>query len=76
VPDLAAFEADPGLYLDYRTEMIGTLATTTDEVIAAITEARADPADRDAFVARHLGACDGHSSERFVRRFLGDGGPA
>lgn len=79
VPDLAEFEAYPGLYLDYRTEMIGAIATTTDEVAAAIVDgppggaARGAPrGDVDAFVERHLGACDGRSSERFVREFLGD----
>lgn len=76
VPDLAEFEAYPGLYLDYRTEMIGTVAKTPDELAAAITgagAAAATPGDVDAFVERHLGACDGQSSERFVRHFLGDG---
>ena len=36
VPDLAEYERDPGLYLDYRTEMIGTQVTDTDGVIDAI----------------------------------------
>jgi len=74
VPDLAEFEADPGLYLDYRTELIGTIAITTDEVAAAIREERFAQPGIEAFVARHLGACDGRSSERFVRQFLPDAG--
>ncbi len=73
VPDLAEFEASPGLYVDYRTEMVGTIATTTDEVAAIIVEDRFDERGIDAFIARHLGACDGRSSERFVRHFLGEG---
>ena len=36
VGDLADYERDPGLYLDYRTEMIGTQVTDTDGVIDAI----------------------------------------
>ncbi len=32
VPDLADYERDPGLYLDYRTEMIGTQVVDTDGV--------------------------------------------
>ena len=36
VPDLAEYERDPGLYLDYRTEMIGTQVTDTDGVVEAI----------------------------------------
>ncbi len=73
VPDLAEFEAYPGLYLDYRTEMPGTIATTTDEVAAAIVEGRFETGAIEAFIDRHLGACDGRSSERFVRHFLGEG---
>ena len=76
VPDLAEFEANPGLYLDYRTEMIGALAETTDEVASAINVGQFGGGDVEAFVARHLGACDGHASERFVRHFLGEGGPS
>jgi CDP-ribitol ribitolphosphotransferase len=73
VPDLAAYEADPGLYLDYRREMYGTHVTDTDGVAAAILTARVDPAAQDAFIARHLGACDGGASARFVERFMGAG---
>lgn len=73
VPDLAEFEAYPGLYLDYGTEMIGRVATTTDEVAAAIVGDGAAVGDVDAFIERHLGACDGRSSERFVHHFLGPG---
>ncbi|HEY2917088.1 MAG TPA: CDP-glycerol glycerophosphotransferase family protein [Candidatus Limnocylindrales bacterium] len=70
VPDLADYERDPGLYLDYRTEMLGTQVTDTDGVIGAIREGRFDLAPYDAFIARHLGASDGHSGERWVERFL------
>ena len=40
--DLAEYERDPGLYLDYRTEMIGTQVTDTDGVIEAIVTGRFD----------------------------------
>jgi CDP-glycerol glycerophosphotransferase (TagB/SpsB family) len=70
VPDLADYERDPGLYLDYRTEMIGTQVATTDEVATAIREDRFDLTPYGAFVARHLGASDGRSSERWVERFV------
>ena len=75
VGDLEEYEADPGLYLDYRTDMIGTQVADTDGVIDAVLHGGVDPAAYDAFVARHLGACDGHASERFVERFLGEGPP-
>ena len=38
VPDLAEYEREPGLYLDYRTEMIGTQVLDTDGVADAIRE--------------------------------------
>lgn len=72
VGDLAEYERDPGLYLDYRTEMIGTRVVDTDGVIAAILEGRFDLSGYDAFIERHLGACDGQACRRFVDRFLGD----
>jgi len=73
VGDLVEYERDPGLYLDYRTEMIGTRVADTDGVIAAILGGDFDLSGYDAFIERHLGACDGRASERFVERFLGEG---
>ena len=70
VEDLEAYERDPGLYLDYRTEMIGSQVPDTDGVIAAIAAGRFDLASYEPFIARHLGASDGRASERFVERFL------
>ena len=84
VPDLAAYERDPGLYLDYRTEMIGRQVADTGGVIAALAAVARDAAGGeggtraptvddaawDAFVARHLGASDGRSADRIVERFV------
>jgi teichoic acid ribitol-phosphate primase len=70
VDDLDAYARDPGLYLDYRTEMIGTQVHDTDAAIEAIRADRFDLAAYGPFVDRHLGACDGHASARFVERFL------
>ncbi len=74
VPDLEAYERDPGLYMDYRTEMIGTQVTDTDGVIEAIVTGRSDTAGYDDFIARHI-AADGSASRRFVEEFL-EGGPS
>jgi CDP-glycerol glycerophosphotransferase (TagB/SpsB family) len=74
VGDLAEYEVDPGLYLDYRTEMIGTQVTDTDGVIEAILGDRFDLTGYDAFVTRQLGPERGGASIRFVDRFL-DGRP-
>ena len=70
VPDLAEYERDPGLYLDYRSDMIGTQVDDTDGVIEAIRADRFDLGPYDDFMARHLGASDGSSSRRFVERFV------
>lgn len=73
VPDLAEYERDPGLYPEYRTEMIGTQVVDTPGVIAAITGRRFDLTPYDAFIARQLGEADGRASQRFVERFLEEG---
>ena len=43
VDDLEAYERDPGLYLDYRTEMIGTQVRDTDAVAEAVLAGEVDP---------------------------------
>jgi CDP-ribitol ribitolphosphotransferase len=70
VGDLAEYERDPGLYLDYRTEMIGTQVTDTDGVIEAIAAGRFDLTGYEAFVDRQLGPARGGASRRFVDRFV------
>ena len=71
VPDLADYERDPGMYVDYGAEMIGTKVADTDGVAAAILSGAFDLSGYDAFIGRHAGACDGAASERFVRTFVG-----
>ncbi|MDQ3937220.1 MAG: CDP-glycerol glycerophosphotransferase family protein, partial [Chloroflexota bacterium] len=61
----------PGLYLDFRAEMIGTQVADTDGVTEAILGDDFDMSGYEAFIERHMGACDGLASERLVRRFLG-----
>jgi CDP-ribitol ribitolphosphotransferase len=70
VPDLEEYELDPGMYVDYRTEMVGTHVLDTDGVADTILEGRFDLAAYDGFIARHLQGCDGRASDRFVERFL------
>jgi len=70
VGDLDDYQRDPGLYLDYRREMIGTQVADTDGVIEAILGGRFDTSGYDRFVARHLGACDGKASRRVVEHFI------
>ena len=72
VDDLETYERDPGLYLDYRREMVGTQVVDTGGVAAAILADDFDLAAYDDFIARHLGPCDGTASRRFVERLLTD----
>lgn len=69
VGDLERYEADPGMYLDYRSGMIGVQVSDTDGVARAIAEDRFDLDSYEAFVERHLAASDGGASARFVERF-------
>ena len=69
VPDLEAYEREPGMYLDYRTEMVGVQVRDTDAAAAAIRDGTFDLAAYEPFIAHHLGAADGHASQRFVDRF-------
>jgi CDP-glycerol glycerophosphotransferase (TagB/SpsB family) len=68
--DLDAYERDPGLYVDVRTDLIGEQVDRPEDLAAAIVGARVDDAAWAAFIQRHVGACDGHASQRFVERFL------
>jgi teichoic acid ribitol-phosphate primase len=70
VGDLAAYEREPGLYLDYRTDMIGVQVVDTDGAIAAIRAGTLDHAAYDRFIERYLSACDGDASARLVEQFL------
>lgn len=67
--DLAEYERDPGVSVDFETEMIGIKVADTDGVAEAILAGRFDLSGYDAFIAHHLGACDGHASLRVVERF-------
>lgn len=70
VPDLKQYGSNPGLYLDYRTDMIGTQVSEIAAVAAAILDDTFDASGYTAFIERHLGASDGSASVRFVERFL------
>lgn len=67
--DLEDYGVDPGMYLTYRGDVIGTVVADTPGVIEAMANPRFDPSAWDAFIAHHLAACDGSASDRFVERF-------
>ncbi|MBN2405284.1 MAG: CDP-glycerol glycerophosphotransferase family protein [Coriobacteriia bacterium] len=69
VDDLESYSRNPGLYIDYKTAMIGAQAVDTDGVAQAIIEGPFDPTSYDAFIEEHCHLMDGHASERFVDWF-------
>ncbi len=73
VGDMEAYERDPGLYLDPRTDLIGEQVRDASDPVAlaaAIQRAGVDEAAWASFVAARIDACDGGASKRFVERFL------
>lgn len=70
VPDLDSYERSPGLYLDLRTEMIGTRVDDAEHVAATVLALPEAPPDHSAFVRRHLGTALEAASERVVERFV------
>lgn len=71
VGDLDEYARDPGVCLDVATDLVGTQVIDTDGVATAILDDRFDLSGYDAFLARHMGACDGRASARFVEHFAG-----
>lgn len=76
VDDLERYARNPGLYLDYATEMIGTQVPDTEGVARAIVDGDFDLSGYDAFIERHLGGSRGDASRRFVERFVDPWSPA
>ena len=56
VPDLAAYRATPGLFIDLASEAIGDIVQDEEEAAAAVIARRVDSAAWRAFAARHLGS--------------------
>jgi len=70
VPDLESYERSPGLYLDLRTEMVGTRVQDAQDLAATILALPDSPPDYGDFVRRHLGDDLGAASERVIERFV------
>lgn len=66
VDDLEEYAQDPGLYLDYRMDMIGEFAPTSADVSRLILADEFDLAAYDAFIERQCQYADGAASKRFV----------
>jgi CDP-glycerol glycerophosphotransferase (TagB/SpsB family) len=70
VPDLALFQMSRDFYYPFDDYLFGPQTTTTDALIAAIAKSEVDEAKLDAFTQYFMSACDGASTERFVRELI------
>jgi len=69
--DLAEYERDPGFYLDFRREMVGSCASDTRDVIRIIAEDDFDLAAYAEFQKQFCEHSDGHATERIVEFIVG-----
>jgi len=70
-PDLPAYEAERGFYLDYRTSVPGPVLTTSRDVATTLREPTFDVERVRRFAADSFDAADGHATERFVTEVVG-----
>ncbi len=66
VDDLDEYAVDPGLYMDYRAQMIGAFAYHPDDVANLILAEEFDLSAYDGFIERECQYADGSASTRFV----------
>ncbi len=65
--DLERYEHDPGFYLDFRAEVVGTMASDTSDVVRILAEDDFDLGAYNTFIERYCEYLDGHSSERIAQ---------
>jgi len=70
-PDLAAYEAERGFYVDYRTGVPGPVLTTSRDVAATLRAGTFDVERVRRFAAESFDVADGHATERFVAEVVG-----
>ncbi len=73
-PDLAEYETARGFYMDYG-ELPGTLVTDGKDLYEAVIKEyeNCDRAAIEQTVAKYLGACDGHATERILSLMRDEG---
>ncbi len=70
VPDLEKYTSDRDFFYSFDTYTYGKVARCQEELFEAVKEAEFDEEKLATFYEKFLGACDGHSSERFVKEIL------
>jgi CDP-ribitol ribitolphosphotransferase len=66
VPDIAAYEAERGFYIDLASGLPGPAFTTTTPLASHIAAGQFDLERVRAFAATWFEIADGHASERFI----------
>lgn len=70
-PDLKKYEEKRGFYLDYRRipfQLVEDERLLKDAVTGAEEFAKVHRAEQEAFCREYVGACDGHATERILKR--------
>lgn len=73
VPDLEQYTSDRDFFYPFETYTYGQVARNQKELALAVKNAVFDEDRLQSFYEKFLGACDGHSSERFVSMILAEG---
>lgn len=70
-PDMGDYGNKRDFFYDYTEYIYGPLAQNQEELVECIKKAQTETSHNlDAFKEKFLGACDGHSTQRFVENIL------
>lgn len=69
-PDLASYEGERGLYVDYASFVPGPVFSTTEALADHLRKGDADPERIRRFAAESFDIADGHASARFVEEVV------
>lgn len=74
-PDSAEYVKKRDFFYDFSTYCYGPVEQTQDELTQRITEVLAHGEEvsvfqRDVFIKKFMGACDGHATKRFIEKIL------
>ena len=72
VPDLDDYLDGRGLYVPFEKDVYGEVAKTYPELVEAIKSENMSEELREEFYRYHMGACDGHSTEKTCKWIFGD----
>lgn len=66
LPDLYEYDRDRSFFYDFETYVYGAKCQQKEDLPSAIMQPQAQLSEREAFMERFLGSCDGQSTKRFV----------